>query len=40
MTSHTDKEQKENLKSKPKNFGLKKAYFLGHSNSGSCGQNA
>ena len=32
--------QKENYKSKPKKIVLKKAYFLGHPNSGSCVQNA
>ena len=29
MTFHTDKEQKENLKSKPKKFRLEKGLFFG-----------
>ena len=33
-----DSYSKKKLKSKPKKFGLKKAYFLGHPNKGICAQ--
>ena len=34
------KKKKKNLNRSQKDVGLKKAYFLGHPNSGSCVQNA